>query len=558
MCGIYGIVGKKRCKLQLIKGLESLRYRGYDSCGLSIINQGIQTYKSLEGPNALLKSIPTTTDATIGIAHTRWATHGQVNLKNAHPQCYRDKISIVHNGIITNHESLREELSQHGYTFESQTDTECITLLLDYYLSLHSFETAIELMTTRLEGRFAFACITTESPKEVIIYRKDMPLYISKSDRNYAVSSDIYAFNSHDQFAPLPNETVTSLSPEGCSILLEFLPLPELPPQKDKHQLHTLSEIHEQPVVISQIYKQWLKSPFTLQPRHVAILGCGSSYHSGLILQYWLRQKKIACDIYLSSEVKDFGAYHSKDTLVIAISQSGETADTLIALSKFTLAQKIAICNVDHSSLIRNCNFSFLLNAGKEIGVASTKAFSAQVTALFLLSRQFLSLTIPPIKSVVDTMQHHLYLKDHLKLHAKSIAKYKSLLVLGRHTCFPISLEAALKFKELCYIHAEGLAVGELKHGPLAMIDNNVLIIVLMPQACTHTQTAISEIHARNGTTLVIGDQDICDLKIDIPNHPLGILALNACLQLLAVYTAMEKGLNIDQPRNLAKCVTVE
>ena len=338
MCGIYGIVGKSNCKLSLIEGLEA-RYRGYDSCGLSLLNQKIETYKSLNGPKDLLKEIPSTIDANIGIAHTRWATHGIVNIQNAHPQCYRSQISVVHNGIITNSSSIRDELNQYGYTFQSQTDTECITLLLDYYMTHYPFETALELAVERLKGRFAFAMISRKSPNEIIVYRNNMPLYISHSDNGYTISSDIHAFKSTDKFAPLPNTTVARLSHVDCSITLEFLPLPSLSSQQTKSELHTLSEIYEQPTVISKIFKQWLKYPIKIQPKHVVILGCGSSYHSGLLLQYWLDRSAINCDLYLSSEIKDLGAYHTKDTLVIAISQSGETADTLIALSKFNQAK---------------------------------------------------------------------------------------------------------------------------------------------------------------------------------------------------------------------------
>ncbi|MDC3180622.1 glutamine--fructose-6-phosphate transaminase (isomerizing) [Gammaproteobacteria bacterium] len=560
MCGILGIIGHIPCKKELIEGLKALRYRGYDSCGVSLWSDSMLTYHSLNDPSSLLEDIPTQQDSNIGIAHTRWATHGQVTLKNAHPQTYQGQISVVHNGIITNFLDIKKELIAKGYRFSSETDTECIALLLYKYLSKYSVNQALKCLNERLEGRYAIACLSVAAPNEILVLRQGMPLYISQSKQALMISSDIHAFDQANQFAAIPDQTPIRLNQSGSALPLQWMKMPAfIHPKNLGSKIHTLSEVYEQPEIIKRLYTQWLQAKVDLgDPNHIIILGCGSSYHSGLIFQYWLRQSNIRCDVYLSSEVKDNGAFYHPSSLVIVISQSGETADTILALAQFKDAKKLAICNMDHSSLTQHCDLKFLLNAGLEIGVASTKAFTAQVTTLYFLSQLLLQQSPHSTIDIAYALSTLIQQESNLIKFAEKISQFQHLILLGRHEYHPITLEAALKFKELCYIHAEGLAIGELKHGPLAMIDESVLLIVLMPTKSNAIETAISEIKARHGQTLVIGTSPSCDLILDIPTHPLSLLIMNTVLQLLAIHTAMLKGLPVDQPRNLAKCVTVE
>jgi glucosamine--fructose-6-phosphate aminotransferase (isomerizing) len=360
-------------------------------------------------------------------------------------------------------------------------------------------------------------------------------------------------------FAHIPNHQPIRVSAHQLSTPLIFENIPDLTKQQRHADDHTLREIFEQPKTLENLASYWDKEKPAIHipiPKHLIIIGCGSSYHSGLLLKHWLQQHAIHCDVFLASEIKNQAVYHSHDSLVIAISQSGETADTLLALQQFDQVPTLGVCNVPYSTLTQLCQHTLLVHAGQEIGVASTKAFTAQVATLYFLYHHFIQQPFAPIEPVIQALQHTLSIAPTLRGYAQKISTFEHVFFLGKHDCLTIALEAALKLKELTYIHAEGVAIGELKHGPLAMVDPKLLLVVLMPSLCENIQASISEIRARQGFTLSIGHT--ADISLPLPHHPLSILCLNLILQLLAVYTAEIKGVNIDQPRNLAKCVTVE
>ncbi|UTC24541.1 glutamine--fructose-6-phosphate transaminase (isomerizing) [Candidatus Comchoanobacter bicostacola] len=570
MCGIIGFISNKSCTTKLIDGLLKLRYRGYDSCGLSVLAQKkLYTFKSLTEPQSLLPLIPNHVNHTVtaGIAHTRWATHGVVSLSNAHPQVTHGKISVVCNGIIKNHKKLRDSLIQKGYTFESETDTEVIGHYLDLLLKKHDKLEAFSELQKTLTGRYALACILEEDPECIYALCEDMPLFLAKTAQGIAIGSDLYAFPAHDEFCQFDSRTVYQINANGCSNKTLHYQKSDISdtPSTLNHPTHTLSEIYEQPGLIQDIPALWRDRcpipPFIYGAKHILVIACGSSYHSALLLKYWLRDSAIHCDVDIASEFKMNPPHHTKQSAAILISQSGETADVLIALKQLKTNNTLALCNVMHSSLPMRTTAKIALHAKKEVGVASTKAFTAQAIALRLLYDQLHQRPILNPDVTSECTQQILMRSKEIRKIAYKYRSIKNILCLGKGEMLPIALEGALKIKELSYIHAEALPAGELKHGPLALVDPEVLVITLTPAPCNYMDICIHEVKSRHGKTLNIGA--VCEhaddnIIISTGSSPLSFLPLNTALQLLAYFFAEAKGLNIDQPRNLAKSVTVE
>ncbi|SPL69185.1 glutamine--fructose-6-phosphate transaminase (isomerizing) [Acinetobacter stercoris] len=612
MCGIVGGVAERSITNILIEGLKRLEYRGYDSAGLALVDHGQILRERRVGKVANLEQAVNESAiiGSIGIAHTRWATHGKPTENNAHPHI-SGRVAVVHNGIIENYQELKDDLEALGYNFTSQTDTEVVAHLVHEALkSTPDLLKAVEQVVPQLKGAYALGIIDTNHPDELIAVREGSPLVIGVGIGENFISSDQLALLPvTNRFIYLEEGDIARLTRETIDVYVNgqkvARPVKELDATisnatKGEFKHYMLKEIYEQPEAIQQTISQALNGN-ALRPdflkdaeidfsniKQVQIIACGTSYHAGMIGKYWFEQlADLPCHVEIASEYRYRSPVIVGDTLYVCISQSGETADTLAALrdTKKRAAAKnlnittMTICNVATSSMVRETDYHLLTLAGPEIGVASTKAFTTQLAALMLLilkigqikqnidENQIAEITADmwhTPKVILDTLQND---TEILRLSELFVEK-QHCLFLGRGTEFPIALEGALKLKEISYIHAEGYAAGELKHGPLALVDNDMPVVILAPndEMLDKLKSNMEEVQARGGELFVFADED-SGIKnkdrqhvVHVPNVSswLAPIVYSVPVQLLSYHVAVLRGTDVDQPRNLAKSVTVE
>jgi glucosamine--fructose-6-phosphate aminotransferase (isomerizing) len=611
MCGIVGAVSERNIEKILIKGLKRLEYRGYDSAGLAVLGASNELLrlrtqgKVRELENALMSS---DLHGTTGIAHTRWATHGIPSEHNAHPLTSHDQFALVHNGIIENHESLRKKLLENGYSFSSETDTETVVHLLHFhYQTTKDFLKATQKTVAELEGAYALGITSSLYPGELIEVRHGSPLVIGQGIVENFFASDPLALSPvTKQFIYLEDGDIAKMTCHSVDIFdadtkhvqrtLHNLELNFDVTDRGEHRHYMSKEIFEQPNAISanlegRITKNSvLDTAFGMQAKelfsrtqHVQLVACGTSYHAAMVARYWIEALAgIPCSVEVASEYRYRKYVVPQNSLFVTLSQSGETADTLAALrlaKKMGFLSSLAICNVPESSLVRESDFHFMTRAGAEIGVASTKAFTTQLTALLLftiaLGRQHqLPADIEKhlateLSQLSNTVKTTLQINDTIARLAHRFIDKNHALFLGRGALYPIALEGALKLKEISYIHAEGYPAGELKHGPLALVDKNMPVIALAPgnELLEKIKSNLQEVRARGGELFVFTDSAIGLEKSENGVHIIEMPTIDPILapiiytipmQLLAYHVAVLKGTDVDQPRNLAKSVTVE
>lgn len=612
MCGIVGYIGKKNSLPIIIEGLKRLEYRGYDSAGVSIINDEsrILNFKKAgrvgEMHDAIDKDL---FQGSIGIGHTRWATHGVPNDVNAHPHFDMDEnIIIVHNGIIENYKILKSKLAEEGFSFSTDTDTEILANLINYYFrQTNNFEESVRLALNDVEGTYGLACLCAKEPDKIVVARNGSPLLLGVGKEETIVSSDASAvINYSKNVVYLEDGDMAIITKNGFKMKtihdvkifretheIDFL-VDEI--EKGGYEHYMLKEICEQPDTIQNTYRGrinfetgvaklgGLDSVFEkmLNAKRFIITACGTAWHAALVGEYMIEQFcRIPVEVEYASEFRYRRPIINKDDIIIAISQSGETADTLAALreAKKFGATTVGIVNVIGSTIAREVDAGTYIHAGPEIGVASTKAFTCQVMSLALitmmlsearntLSRESLIEIADELKQIPDKISQMIALKDEVKKVADVFKNSDNFLYLGRGYNFPVALEGALKLKEISYIHAEGYPAAEMKHGPIALIDANMPVVFIAPQDRTYDKiiSNIEEVKARKGKIIALasdGDENInsyADYVLRVPKT-LALFApiLNVIpLQFLSYYVAAARGCNVDQPRNLAKSVTVE
>jgi glucosamine--fructose-6-phosphate aminotransferase (isomerizing) len=609
MCGIVGGIAQRNIVPILVEGLKRLEYRGYDSAGLAVINdQTIYRQRELgkvKGLEELLQADPIS--GNIGIAHTRWATHGKPSTANAHPHVCRNKVAVVHNGIIENHEKLRGTLIENGYEFTSETDTEVIVHEICQAMeTTDGLLNAVKRTIKKLEGAYALGIISTLEPNTLVACRKGSPLVIGVGIGEYFVASDVAALLPVTQrFIFLEDGdialiTINELVIYDAADNVVSRPIKESQLTADSvdkgdYRHYMLKEIYEQPFAISQtlegrfINNRLQESSFGHNSaevfdniKSVQILACGTSYHAGLVARYWFEKlARVPCNIEVASEFRYRSPVLAADTLIVTISQSGETADTLAALKeakKLGAKYSVAICNVPESSLVRESDLVLMTRAGPEIGVASTKAFTTQLATLMLLviaiGRRFQLTELLEQKITSELfglpgkIEKVLQLDDQIKTLAEQFAEKQHALFLGRGTHYPIAMEGALKLKEISYIHAEAYPAGELKHGPLALIDADMPVITVAPNnsLLEKLKSNMQEVSARGGQLIVFMDETLASaadenvqiIKVPQVENEISPIVYTIPLQLLSYHVAVLKGTDVDQPRNLAKSVTVE
>lgn len=607
MCGIIGIIGKSEVSPLLIEGLRRLEYRGYDSAGIATLNAGKIQISRAEGKlKELEKELARLPLAgTVGIGHTRWATHGAPTTNNAHPHI-TDKVGVIHNGIIENFRELRLELEGLGYKFSSQTDTEVVPILLTHYLNEGKTpHQAVALALKRLDGAFALGILFAGDENLLIAARRGSPLAIGYGDCEMYIASDAYAlapltekitYLNEGDWAEITRQSVTIYDSENNLVErpIKLTALSGATLGKGDYRHFMLKEIYEQPSVIGQTLNSFYNPvtskiklpdmPFSFKEiERITIVACGTSYLAGLTAKYWLESiAKIPTEVDIASEFRYAEKILPKNGLAIFISQSGETADTLAALryAKSEGQYIISILNSQESSMERESDAVLYTLAGPEISVASTKGLTTQLVTLACLALAAaeergtitdtklaeLSYALSEVPSrMVEILTHD----EALKNLARELIEARDIIFIGRGTSYPIALEGALKLKELSYIHAEGIAAGELKHGPIALIDENVPVIVIAPFDNLFDKTAsnVQEVAARGGKVVFLSDKDgiarlkdIASQTIELPKvNPFVAPILYAIpVQLIAYHSAVLKGTDVDQPRNLAKSVTVE
>jgi glucosamine--fructose-6-phosphate aminotransferase (isomerizing) len=607
MCGIVAAIAKTNIVPTLIEGLNKLEYRGYDSAGLAIVNQaGVERFRAL-GRVFELESKTHNLSANTGIAHTRWATHGIPSKRNAHPHI-SGGVAVVHNGIIENYESLRDELEAQGYVFDSETDTETIAHLIESILKTQpSLFEAVRLATQKLLGAYAIAVIEESHPELIVVAREGSPLLLGIGEAGMYAASDASAllqvtqqfiYLENGDIAQLSNDQLSIMDQAGTPVTREVIVSQLSADAVDlgKYQHYMQKEIFEQPDALAntieivtaseQIYAQIFgaQAPQIFEEiDRILILACGTSNYAGQVAKYWLESiAGIPTSVEVASEYRYRTSVPNPRQLVVAISQSGETADTLAAL-RFakSLGQEktLAICNVPESAIVRECELRFITRAGPEIGVASTKAFTTQLAALFMLTlaiaKEKDNLSSSEEAQYLNELRHLpaavievLKLENSIKVWAEKFSSKQDAIFLGRGRHYPIALEGALKLKEISYIHAEAYPAGELKHGPLALIDSEMPVVAIAPndELLEKLKSNLQEVKARGGELFVFADQDSHISESDgihvlyLPEHygELSPILHTVALQLFAYHCALMKGNDVDKPRNLAKSVTVE
>ena len=607
MCGIVGAIAQRNVVEILLEGLRRLEYRGYDSAGLAIKQEENITRVRANGKvKELTHKIATNhLPGNTGIAHTRWATHGVPTIKNAHPHMYEESIALVHNGIIENYEQLKIELKNQNIQFSSDTDTETIVHLIGKYRKLgNNLLASLNLAVKKLEGSYAIA-VMDQYEEKLIVARKGSPLVIGLGIGENFIASDVAALLPVTQkFIILEEGDVAEITQNKIVIYDESgLKVERKTTKSELNQdavergvfrHYMLKEIYEQPRAISETLegridsKNVLLQSFGFNAQNifeeidsVTIIACGTSYHAGMVAKYWIEEMaKIPCQIEVASEFRYRKVILSANTLLLTISQSGETADTLAALDKAKkqgIKHSLTICNVAESSLTRESDLTFLTHAGPEIGVASTKAFTTQLIALLLMTlsiakakgnTEFEQQSISELIKLPAKIRSVLQLEDQIEILSEQFADKHHALFLGRGTQYPIAMEGALKLKEISYIHAEAYPAGELKHGPLALVDEDMPVIAVAPNNVLigKLKANLQEVKARGGQLYIFADEN-ADIKseqnvelislgeVDPITSP---IVFTIILQLLAYHVALIKGTDIDQPRNLAKSVTVE
>lgn len=611
MCGIVGYNGNREAYPVIINGLKRLEYRGYDSAGICIVDGETKIYKQ-EGKVADLEKHvgDSPVNGTIGIGHTRWATHGEPNNINAHPHMSMNgKFTIIHNGIIENYVHLKSRLERRGYKFISETDTEILVNLIEYiYLKGNiSAEIAVRLALTKVVGAYGIVVICKDEPDMLIAARKGSPLVIGVGDNEYFVASDatpiieytnsVIFLNDNDVAIIHKNElTLKTVMNEALIPNIQTLDLDIEEIEKNGFDHFMLKEIFEQPRSIRDTFRGRISAdhknihlgglyqvlPRLVKAKRIILIGCGTSWHAALVGEYLIEEfARIPVEVEYASEFRYRNPIIFKDDIIIAISQSGETADTLAAirLAREAGALVLGICNVVGSSIPRETDAGVYTHAGPEIGVASTKAFTTQVTVLtlmaMLLGRKREVITqeryeqlICEMIAVPDKIEKILESNEKVQSIAQMFIESTNFLYLGRGYFFPVALEGALKLKEISYIHAEGYPAAEMKHGPIALIDEKMPVVVIAPHDSSYDKVVsnVQEVKARKGVIISIvteGDtviRDMSDYSIEIPKASEIVESLLAVipLQLLAYHIALMRGCNVDQPRNLAKSVTVE
>ncbi len=610
MCGIVGYIGEKNCIPILINGLKRLEYRGYDSAGIGIINHKNSIVIKNKGKVSLLeeKIADLNLSSTIGIGHTRWATHGIPNELNAHPHSNEDHtIFLIHNGIIENYQVLKKGLINFGYSFKSDTDSEVLVHLIDNFIKKgNDLTKSVQLSLHEVEGTYGLAIIYTKEPDKIIAARKGSPLVVGIGEGENFIASDVSAILAHTkQVIYLEDGEIAVIKKDSFNA-------------KTIHDDEIEKEVHEITMTLEEIdrggyphfmLKEIMEQPESLRnsirgrilelegdarlgglvdvveklanTKRIIITACGTSWHAALVAEYMFEQFcRIPTEIEYASEFRYRNPIIEKDDAIFFISQSGETADTLAAVreAKMKGALVLGICNAVGSSIARETNAGVYTHAGPEIGVASTKAFTSQLSVLALITlliarRKNLSRVdgkeiADELRSIPEKVASILKLNDQIELIAEEFKDATNFLYLGRGYNFPVALEGALKLKEISYIHAEGYPAAEMKHGPIALIDENMPVVFIAPKDSTYEKiiSNIQEVKARGGRTIAIASEDdteideLVDYSIKIPHTIRMLMPILTVipLQLLAYHIAVKKGLNVDQPRNLAKSVTVE
>ncbi len=608
MCGIVAGVSRKKVMPILLEGLRRLEYRGYDSCGVAVIEGGaIRRARSVKRVQELAEQVEAEKlDSTVGIAHTRWATHGGPVVCNAHPHIAGGRIVLVHNGIIENYAEIREELLSAGVTFESQTDTEVLAHLVNHYYE-GDLLAAVERALNRVRGAYGIAVMALDEPGRIVAARLGSPMVVGLADEGNFIASDAMAlagvtdriiFVEDGDVADVTTEKVAIYAHEGKDYrpverrvmkVQAYTGAAELGPYRHYMQ----KEIFEQP----RAFGDTLEGVEGITPtlfgkeaeeffkdvNRVLIIACGTSFYAGLTAKYWLEAVAgMPCDVEVASEYRYREPVTDPKTLVVTVSQSGETADTIAAL-KFAksrgMAKTLAVCNVAQSALVRESLLHYITRAGVEIGVASTKAFTTQLAALYLLTLVFAKLrgrldekaeaeALTRLRHVPTALTAVLALEPQIIAWAERFARKEHALFLGRGMHYPIALEGALKLKEISYIHAEAYPAGELKHGPLALVDENMPVVTIAPndELIEKLKSNMQEVRARGGELYVFADGDSAIASeehvhvIRLPENygDLSPVLHVVPLQLLAYHTALARGTDVDKPRNLAKSVTTE
>jgi glucosamine--fructose-6-phosphate aminotransferase (isomerizing) len=608
MCGIIGYIGGRNAISIVMDGLKRLEYRGYDSAGIAFLEDDKVCVRRCKGKISALEAITgaLTKPSNLAIGHTRWATHGKPSDENAHPH-RSDGIVVVHNGIIENYVELKHGLQAEGFTFTSETDSEVLCHLINKHAAQAPLEEAVRRAIREVTGAYAFAVINEKEPDKIIAVRKESPLVIGLGDGEYFLASDVPAFLSHSkEVIFLDNNEIAILHKDGVIVTdfdgrplhknVSFISWSPSMAEKGGYRHFMLKEIYEQPRAIADTLQgrifpdrgEVALEEFGLTPGvingidRIFIVACGTSYHAGMTGKYMIEEmSRIPVEVDIASEFRYRNPIITGNTLFIAITQSGETADTLAASREVKRlgAKVLSICNVIGSTASRESDFVFYTHSGPEIGVASTKAFTTQIVALYLLA-----IALGSVRGTIDKssaskllgdllhlpvqVEHTLELDDSISAVARELVKKKEFLYLGRGINYPIALEGALKLKEISYIHAEGYAAGEMKHGPIALIDEDLPVVVLAPSGKLYEKVTsnMEEVKSRGGTIIAVASADNETIRrlakysifIEESNSYLNTIFLTVPLQLLAYHIAVLRGCDVDQPRNLAKSVTVE
>jgi glucosamine--fructose-6-phosphate aminotransferase (isomerizing) len=609
MCGIVGTATRRKSAGILIEGLQRLEYRGYDSAGFAILDgQGHLRRERQVGKVKELRDAQAVSglDGQLGIAHTRWATHGKPTQVNAHPHTSNNVVAVVHNGIIENHEDLRVVLQKSGYVFESETDTEVIGHLVHLEVKkAGSFRAGVQQALSQLKGAYAVAVIHADYPQQIIAARLGSPLVVGLGiGENFVASdpqalrpvTDRFIFLDEGELVDVTADAIEIIGSTQADVARRVVTLSDVEDGADKgnYRHYMMKEIHEQPNTVRATLegrvtdKHILVSAFGVgaaeifaRVEAIQIVACGSSYYTGLVAKYWIEQiLDLPCSVDIASEFRYRDVAVIRNTLLVTISQSGETADTLAALRDATSERYVAslcLCNVPNSSLVRESDLALMIKAGPEICVASTKAFTTQLVDLMLLvvaigkqhdmdEKTELEI-VTALHQVPDLIEKVLKMDSQIEVIAEHFVEKHHALFLGRGSHFPVAMEGALKLKEISYIHAEGYPAGELKHGPLALVDEDMPVVAVAPNGVLldKIKSNLQEVRARGGVLYVFGDE-----KQFTETEGLNLVAMPACsplispiiytiaMQLLAYHVAVMKGTDVDQPRNLAKSVTVE
>ncbi|GAA1508433.1 glutamine--fructose-6-phosphate transaminase (isomerizing) [Dactylosporangium maewongense] len=621
MCGIVGYAGSRPALTIVLDGLRRLEYRGYDSAGVAIVDDVLRTAKragKLANLEKALQSEDGLDTGTTGIGHTRWATHGGPTDRNAHPHRSVDgRVAVIHNGIIENFAKLRTELEQQGIEFASDTDTECAAHLLSFEVSRSSVEDpaerladAMRAVCRRLEGAFTLLAVDAQAPGAVVGARRNSPLVVGRGEGENYLASDVAAFIEHTREAVELGQDQVVLITGDAIVITDFLGNPAegkdfhinwdiSAAEKSGYDYFMLKEIAEQPHAVAETLLGRLNEQGDLlldevrltdqdlrDVDKVFIVACGTAYHAGMVAKYAIEHwTRIPCEVELASEFRYRDPVLDRSTLVVAISQSGETMDTLMALrhAKEQKARVLAICNTNGSTIPRESDAVLYTHAGPEIAVASTKAFLTQLVACYLVGLHLAQVrgikyadevgaVVAQLQEMPQKVEQVLAMMEPIRKLARELADAKSVLFIGRHVSYPVALEGALKLKELAYMHAEGFAAGELKHGPIALIDEGTPVVCVVPsprgRGVLHDKVVsnIQEVRARGARTIVIAEdgdtavEPYADHLFHVPVTPtlLAPLVTTVPLQVLACEIASARGHDVDQPRNLAKSVTVE